>query len=147
MRMPSHGPIKIMAQLSIGERFQIVFPRVPCCQVGLEAPRPQLRYHGEELHVQIAAEKSHAIFGYVFDDLVPEVLQGLRPCLDLFLCRHVIQVHTHERYRVLVAEHKKRIRQETIIHVVIAILITGGLLLGNLVFLGFFLYVPSWRTR
>ena len=84
----------------------MVYPRVPCCQVGLEAPRPQLRYRGEELHVEIASENPHAMFGYVSDDLVPEALQGLRPFGDLLLRRHVIQVHTHERYRVLVAERK-----------------------------------------
>ena len=87
--------------------FIIVSPRVPCCQVGLEAPRPQLRYRGEELHVEIASENPHAMFGYVSDDLVPEALQGFGPFGDLLLRRHVIQVHTHERYRVLIAERPK----------------------------------------
>ena len=122
----------------------MVYPRVPCCQVGLEAPRPQLRYRGEELHAQIACENPHAMFGYVSDDLVPEALQGLRPFGDLLLRRHVIQVHTHERYRVLVAERKKRIRQETTIHLVVAMFVAGGLCPFDL---GFFLYVPSWRAR
>ena len=114
---------------------------LPCWPGG---PRPQFRYHGEELHVEIASENPHAMFDYVFDDLVPEALQGLRPFLDLFLCRHVIQVHIHERYRVLVAERKKRIRQDTIIDLVIATFLTGGL---TSFFFCFFLYtLPSWRT-
>ena len=128
--MPSHGPIMIMAQLSILGRVSKSF--IQGYHAAKLAWRPRARN-------SVTAEKScmfkspvtnpHAIFGYVSDDLVPEALQGCRPFGDILLRRHVIQVQTHERYRVLAAERKqkKRIRQEATIHLVIACFSTGSL--------------------